>query len=69
MIRSVSFTSKAHSEIRFNEQFRWVLGSRWLMYLTGYDPAKIYVMKQPEAGSDLQWIDTNPLNIAGQGIA
>ena len=26
-------------------------------------------MKLPEAGSVLEWLDTIPLNIAGQGIA
>jgi hypothetical protein len=48
-------------------------GGSWgpdgLLYLSGHDPAEVYVMKLPEAGSVLQWIDTIPLNIAGQGIA
>ncbi len=48
-------------------------GGSWgpdgLLYLSGHDPAEVYVMKLPEAGSVLEWIDTIPLNIAGQGIA
>lgn len=39
------------------------------LYLSGHDPAEVYVMKLPEAGSVLQWLDTIPLNIKGQGIA
>jgi len=39
------------------------------LYLSGHDPAEVYVMKLPEAGSVLQWLDTIALNIRGQGIA
>ncbi|MDR3561444.1 MAG: cycloisomerase [Negativicutes bacterium] len=39
------------------------------LYLSGHDPAEVYVMKLPEAGSVLEWLDTIPLDIRGQGIA
>jgi hypothetical protein len=39
------------------------------LYLTGHDPAEVYKMKLPEAGSVLQLVDTIPANIRGQGIA
>jgi len=54
-------------EVMSNSGGSW--GPDGLLYLTGHDPAEVYVMKLPEAGSVLQWIDTIPLNIAGQGIA
>ncbi len=39
------------------------------LYLSGHDPAEIYVMELPEAGSILNWVATVPADIAGQGIA
>ena len=39
------------------------------LYLTGHDPAEAYVMEIPEMGSELTWVATVPLEIAGQGIA
>jgi hypothetical protein len=54
-------------EVMSNSGGSW--GPDGLLYLSGHDPAEVYVMKLPEAGSVLQWIDTIPLNIAGQGIA
>ena len=39
------------------------------LYLSGHDPAEVYVMELPEAGSVLQWVGTVELEIAGQGIA
>lgn len=37
--------------------------------LSGHDPAEVYVMELPKAGSVLQWVGTVELDIAGQGIA
>jgi hypothetical protein len=39
------------------------------LYISGHDPAEVYVMELPEAGSVLNWVATVPLDIAGQGIA
>lgn len=39
------------------------------LYLSGHDPAEVYVMELPKAGSVLQWMGTVELDIAGQGIA
>lgn len=39
------------------------------LYLTGHDPAEIYQMSFPTAGSVMQWTATVPADIAGQGIA
>lgn len=39
------------------------------LYLTGHDPAEIYQMAFPTAGSVMQWTATIPADIAGQGIA
>jgi hypothetical protein len=39
------------------------------LYLSGHDPAEIYKMRLPSAGSVLELVDTIPMNIRGQGIA
>lgn len=39
------------------------------LYLSGHDPAEVYVMDIPQIGSTLDWIATVPVAIAGQGIA
>lgn len=48
-------------------------GGSWgpdgLLYLTGHDPAELYRMRLPKAGSVLELVDAIPMNIRGQGIA
>ncbi len=48
-------------------------GGSWgpdgFLYLTGHDPAELYRMRIPKAGSVLELVDTIPMNIRGQGIA
>jgi len=48
-------------------------GGSWgpdgFLYLSGHDPAEIYRMRLPKAGSVLEVIDIIPMNIRGQGIA
>jgi hypothetical protein len=48
-------------------------GGSWgpdgFLYLTGHDPAELYRMRLPKAGSVLEVVDTIPMNIRGQGIA
>lgn len=48
-------------------------GGSWgpdgFLYLTGHDPAELYRVKLPAAGSVLEVVDTIPMNIRGQGIA
>lgn len=39
------------------------------LYLTGHDPAEIYKMRLPKAGSVLEFVETIPMNIRGQAIA
>ena len=39
------------------------------LYLTGHDPAELYRMRLPKAGSALELVDIIPMNIRGQGIA
>jgi hypothetical protein len=39
------------------------------LYLTGHDPAELYRMRLPKAGSVLEVVDIIPMNIRGQGIA
>ena len=39
------------------------------LYLSGHDPAEIYRMRLPKAGSILELVDIIPMNIRGQGIA
>ena len=48
-------------------------GGSWgpdgFLYLTGHDPAELYRMRLPKAGSVLELVDVIPMNIRGQGIA
>jgi hypothetical protein len=39
------------------------------LYLTGHDPAELYRMRFPKAGSTLELAAVIPMNIRGQGIA
>jgi hypothetical protein len=48
-------------------------GGSWgpdgFLYLSGHDPAELYKMALPSAGSVLELVEIVPLNIRGQGIA
>jgi hypothetical protein len=48
-------------------------GGSWgpdgFLYLSGHDPAEIYKLAIPRAGSVLELVEIVPLNIRGQGIA
>ena len=48
-------------------------GGSWgpdgFLYLSGHDPAELYRMRLPMAGSVLEVVDIIPMNIRGQGIA
>jgi hypothetical protein len=48
-------------------------GGSWgpdgFLYLSGHDPAEIYKMTVPKAGSVLELVEIAPVNIRGQGIA
>mgnify|MGYP003575233122 CR=1 FL=1 len=48
-------------------------GGSWgpdgFLYLSGHDPAEVYKMTVPRAGSVLELAEIVPLNIRGQGIA
>jgi hypothetical protein len=44
-------------------------GADGYLYLTGHDPAELYRMRLPKAGSVLELVETIPMNIRGQGIA
>ncbi|HEY3516852.1 MAG TPA: cycloisomerase [Gammaproteobacteria bacterium] len=48
-------------------------GGSWgpdgFLYLSAHDPAEVYKMSAPRAGSVLQLVEVVPLNIRGQGIA
>ena len=48
-------------------------GGSWgpdgFLYLSGHDPAEVYKMAVPKAGSVLELVEILPLNIRGQGIA
>ena len=39
------------------------------LYLTGHDPAELYRVRLPKAGSVLEVVDIIPMKIRGQGIA
>ena len=39
------------------------------LYLSGHDPAELYKMRLPKAGSVLELVEAIPMNIRGQGIA
>ena len=48
-------------------------GGSWgpdgFLYLSGHDPAEIYKMRIPKAGSVLELVEIIPISIRGQGIA
>ena len=44
-------------------------GADGFLYLSGHDPAEIYKMRLPRAGSILELVEILPMNIRGQGIA
>ena len=48
-------------------------GGSWgpdgFLYLSGHDPAEIYKMRLPKAGSVLELVEILPMKIRGQGIA
>ena len=44
-------------------------GADGFLYLSGHDPAELYKMRLPKAGSVLELIEIIPMNIRGQGIA
>lgn len=48
-------------------------GGSWgpdgFLYLSGHDPAEVYKMRLPKAGSVLEYVESIPMNIRGQGIA
>ena len=48
-------------------------GGSWgpdgFLYLSGHDPAEIYKMRLPKAGSVLELVEVLPMKIRGQGIA
>jgi hypothetical protein len=48
-------------------------GGSWgpdgFLYLSGHDPAEVYKMTLPDAGSVLRLVEIVPLSIRGQGIA
>jgi hypothetical protein len=48
-------------------------GGSWgpdgFLYLSGHDPAEVYKMRLPKAGSVLELVEVIPMNIRGQGIA
>ena len=45
------------------------MGPDGYLYLTGHDPAELYRMRLPKAGSVLELVDVIQMNIRGQGIA
>lgn len=54
-------------ELMSNSGGSW--GHDGYLYLSGHDPAEIYRMRLPSAGSVLELVDVIPMNIRGQGIA
>jgi len=44
-------------------------GPDGFLYLSGHDPAEIYKVRPPKAGSVLEVVEILPMNIRGQGIA
>jgi hypothetical protein len=48
-------------------------GGSWgpdgFLYLTGHDPAELYRVRLPKAGSVIELVDVIPMNIRGQGVA
>ena len=54
-------------ELMSNSGGSW--GPDVFLYLTGHDPAELYRMRLPKAGSILELVEVIPMNIRGQGIA
>ena len=54
-------------ELMSNSGGSW--GPDGFLYLTGHDPAELYKMRLPKAGSVLELVATIPMNIRGQGVA
>jgi len=54
-------------ELMSNSGGSW--GPDGFLYLTGHDPAELYRVRLPKAGSILEVVDIIPMNIRGQGIA
>lgn len=54
-------------ELMSNSGGSW--GPDGLLYLSGHDPAEVYRMRLPKAGSVLELVDIIPMQIRGQGIA
>ena len=66
-----SWTYPANLLVRFGEMSN--SGGSWgpdgRLYLTGHDAAEVYVVKLPHFSPTLEFVQTIPLAIAGQGIA
>lgn len=54
-------------ELMSNSGGSW--GADGFLYLSGHDPAEVYKMKLPTAGSILELVEVLPVAIKGQGIA
>jgi hypothetical protein len=54
-------------ELMSNSGGSW--GPDGFLYVTGHDPAELYRVRLPKAGSVIELVDTLPMNIRGQGIA
>jgi hypothetical protein len=54
-------------ELMSNSGGSW--GPDGYLYLSGHDPAEVYKMRLPEAGSILTLVEILPVTIKGQGIA
>ncbi|HPU54159.1 MAG TPA: hypothetical protein PK359_21565 [Burkholderiaceae bacterium] len=54
-------------ELMSNSGGSW--GADGYLYLSGHDPAEIYRMRLPKAGSVLELVEVLPMTIRGQGIA
>ncbi len=46
-----------------------IIAENGLLYVTGHHEEEIYVLKIPQAGSSLEFVETIPVNSTGQGIA
>lgn len=44
------------------------MGPEGHLYVTGHDWRELYVLKFPEAGSTLEWVDTIPISAEGQSF-
>lgn len=39
------------------------------LYISGHDPAELYMLREPAMGSVMEWVETVTLDITGQGFA